>query len=389
MSSAVQPLPLANTTASLPWPASWRACLPPAAATAAWHLLLLVSFVVPFHGDLSALVCASPARVGRPPHEAIHVGMGRDGFDGQHYYALARDPWHVRGEPIDLPVYRHMRLLYPALAWLLSGGGDPVRLLWAMPAINVLAAAGLAWLGALVAVRHGRGAWWGYLLPVLVNVGMLAMRDLTDPLAALTACGLLTAWLLRWRPGACLAWAVAAVLSREQNAAVVLIVLLDALLQRQRRHAVGMAFALALLAAWIATLRVAYGAWPVAGDTLGPPLAWLGHQPAVLGQLPTRLHRAIHVAGLATLALEVGLCLVVCVSRVNRAVRLLALVGLLLTAVAGAALFTDEWNYLRVLLWMPLAVWFGSVLSGRRWPVVLLSPIGLWPFVPIIGVWLK
>src|SRR5207244_3002432 len=140
--------------------------------------------------DLSALVCVSPERVGRWPYESIRVGLGTDGFDGQFYYALARDPWHRHDYPLDIPAYRHARILYPALAWLLSGGGDPGRLLWAMPAINLLAAAGLAWLGAGLALRHGRSAWWGFLLPLVVNVGMPALRDLTDPLAALTACGL-------------------------------------------------------------------------------------------------------------------------------------------------------------------------------------------------------
>src|SRR5207248_1134152 len=150
---------------------------------------------------------------------------------------------------------------YPALAWLLSGGGNPQTLLWAMPAINVLSAAGLAWLGGLLAVRHGRSAWWGFLLPLVVNVGMPALRDLTDPLAALTACGLLAAWLSRGRGWVVAAWAAAAVLSREQNAAVVLIVLSAALYHRQWRHAAGLVAIVLLFGGWLVALRGAYGAW--------------------------------------------------------------------------------------------------------------------------------
>ena len=45
----------------------------------------------------------------------------------------------------------------------------------------------MAWLGVVVAGHYGRSYWWGFLLPIAVNVGISLLRDLTDPLGALTA----------------------------------------------------------------------------------------------------------------------------------------------------------------------------------------------------------
>jgi hypothetical protein len=384
MSSAAQLSLTGNVRApAVPRPADGRACLPPTLAALAWHVLLLVGFVAPFGGDPSALVCVRRPEVGRWPYEAVHVGFGEDGFDGQFYYALARNPWRWHHEALDFPSYRHLRILYPALAWLLSGGGQPRALLWALPAINVLSAAGLAWLGALLAVRHGRSAWWGFLLPVVVNVGMAALRDLTDPLAALCACGLLAAWLLRWRPAVVFAWAAAAVFSREQNVAVALIVLLAALHHGRRRHAAALAAALLLLAGWVVLLRGAYGTWPLARGNLGVPLA------AMLERFsqPMRSRHAssvvLEVVRRLVVPLQVVLCVALAFRRGNRSLKLVALAGALLAVVAGGQVYGDEWSYLRVFYWMPLAVWIASATGGPRWPVLLMCPVLLCPSLPV------
>ena len=113
----------------------------PVTASVLLHLLLMVGYVAAFHGDISALVCASGPKVGHYPFEYLTTGFGKGGFDGQFYYILARDPWHAAsaGE-VDLPAYRHCRVVYLVLAWLVSGGGDPVLLLWALtghqPGVN-------------------------------------------------------------------------------------------------------------------------------------------------------------------------------------------------------------------------------------------------------------
>jgi hypothetical protein len=349
---------------------------------------LLAGYVLAFDGDLSALVCANRDQVGRWPYEAIRVGFPAPGFDGQFYYALARDPWRAHGWPIDRPIYRHTRILYPALAWLLSGGGDPEALLWALPAINLLTVAALAGLGAWLAVGYGRSAWWGFLLPVVLNLGMPAVRNLIDPLAALTAFGLLTAWLLRWRPAALFGWAAATVLTREQNAAVVVIVLLAALYHQQWRHAVALAGAGAILAAWLGVLIAVYGVLPTGEDNFGPPLAGMVHRWRQAGCF-VPLHSAVlHALGTLAILVQLGLSVWLLFFSVHRSVKLLGLAGALLAVVAGPPVYGDYWSFLRVFLWMPLAVWIGSVATGRRWSIALLGPMALWPCLVVARVWM-
>jgi hypothetical protein len=356
------------------------------AASLGLHLGLLALYILAFAGDVSCLVCADRDLVGRWPYEAVGVGFDPHGFDGQYYYLLARDPWHRRQAFLDVPAYRHSRILYPALAWLLSGG-DPQRLLWVLPAINLLAIAGLAWLGVRLAAHYGRSPWWGFLLPLVVNAGMAALRNLTDPLATLTAAGLLTAWLLRWPAWSLAAWALAAVLSREQNAVIVLIVLLGALSDR-RRAAVGLAGALLVWVGWLVTLRVSYRTWPFLSVNTGPPLTGLWHRlthPAGVVSGPRAA--GVHVLLLLHLVLQMGLSLALPFFRAGRTVTLVALAGAALAGVAGASIYENGWSYTRVFVWMPLGLWLWAVQSGRRWPALALTPAVLCPALALVQAW--
>lgn len=118
---------------------------------------------------------------------------GVAGYDGQFAYYIARDPLRASAR-IDAPAYRYQRILYPAIAWLLSAGGHPALLPWMMVAINVAAvtaASGL--LAGLMGVR-GASPWYAlYALVLVVFIGTsFAVRaDLNEPLAlALTLLGL-------------------------------------------------------------------------------------------------------------------------------------------------------------------------------------------------------
>ena len=235
----------------------------PIVAAVALHGAMLGVYLTAFHGDLSSLVCVGQKQIGTPPYEAVRVGFTTGGFDGQFYYAIARNPWICHAAVLDVPAYRHLRLLYPALAWALSGGGDPWHLFWALPFINLAAIAGLAWLGVRLARHYGVNVWWGFVLPLAVNDGMPLLRDLTDPLATFTVCGLLASWLLGGRWYHLALWAAAALFSREQNVAVVFVVLAAALATGRYRTVAGFAVALAVWAGWIGLLRA--GLWRVAG----------------------------------------------------------------------------------------------------------------------------
>ena len=136
------------------------------------------------------------------------------GYDGQFFYRLAVNPLNFAhtayGITMDRP-YRYMRIGYPALTWLVSLGQHslvPVMLV----AVNVAAIGALGYLGGVFAVRGGRHALAGLLVPgyfglltsvsrdtaeplaaVLLLAGLLAVRDRRPVLAGvLLACGALT-----------------------------------------------------------------------------------------------------------------------------------------------------------------------------------------------------
>src|SRR5260221_1950252 len=245
--------------------------LGPALAALVLHAGLMTGYVMAprFGGDVSALVCVGREKLGHEPYEHVRIGFETPGYDGQFYYALARNPWqkHVPTE-IDKPAARHLRLVYRVVCGLASGG-DPELLFWVMPLINLLSIAGIAALGAMLAVRFGRSAWWGILLPLAVNAGMPALRDLTDPLATFTVVLLLTAWLCRWSAGWLTLAGMLAVLAREQNVAVVGIVLLMAVVWREWGRAAGLVVAVLLWAGWAYALWKAYGDSPFLTSNFG------------------------------------------------------------------------------------------------------------------------
>src|SRR5690606_24989162 len=59
------------------------------------------------------------------------------------------------------PEYRHQRIAYPALAWLLAGGGREGLTPWSLVVVNLVAGAAMAGLAARLALDAGRTAWLG------------------------------------------------------------------------------------------------------------------------------------------------------------------------------------------------------------------------------------
>jgi hypothetical protein len=347
----------------------------PALAAAALHAALLGAYVAGYGGDVSALVCTGEQRPVGFPYEHIRTRIGTDGYDGQWYYAIARAPLARHGrDHIDMPPVRQLRIFYPAICWALSGGGHPVVLLWVMPVVNVLAIAGLAWVGALIAVRYGCNSWWGMLLPLAVNAGMPALRDLTDTVGIFTLAALMTAWVLR-APWWTLALSgAAAALSREQNVPAVVIVLACAGYQRQWLSCAGLVAALALWCGWVAYLWRLYGEKPF--------LPAQGHYEAIFrGLLTGLLHGSdtvgdalCHFLSLALLAFQIALAVDLLRRRqADPAIRLLALYVGTLALVGWPSLYIEVWGFARVYPGLPLAVWMGCVQSHRLWPLPLLS----------------
>lgn len=368
----------------------WSRLLWPAVAAVALHAAIMALYVAAFRGDVSSLVCAGREDVGRPPYETIRVGFPTGGYDGKLYYALARSPWkpHDWGG-FDDPARRQVRILYPALAWLLSAG-NPYLLLWALPAVNLAVIAGMALLGAYVAVRHGLSPWWGFVLPLAVNAGLPALRDLTDPLSTLAAFGLLAGWLLGWRWWVLTLWAAAALFSREQNLAVVAILLAAAVLARRPRAAAGLAAVIVVWLVWIGALWLGYQRWPFqSGEGLfaWPLAGMIGRWVHPTGDSGGRLSALQNLLGLSYLTVQILLALALTTFRADWTLKAVLLCGVGLAVLGGPPFYMDLFGYTRLFCFLPLGAWLVSVQARKRWPMWLLTPAAVWPFAVVLRAW--
>jgi hypothetical protein len=374
--------------ASSPWRTS-RGVIGPVLVAVAVSAAIIVGYVAIFSGDPSALVCLGRAKLGTPPFEAIRIAFPADGFDGQYYYAIARDPWARHDTALDLPAYRHSRIVYPVLAWFVSGGGDPHRLLWALPAVNLVALAVLTWLGAVLARHYGRSPWWGAALPLLLNATTPALRDLTDPVATAAACSVVVASLLAWRAPACALLGIVAILAREQNAAIVAIVALDALRKRDVRKVGAALIALGVGAIWFVGLRIVFGVWPISSvnaEFLGAGIWWrVHHMTGPLGAPDSWLN----LPAMALLFVQIGCAVQVASTRSSATARWIAVAGVALALCGGAVIYSDLFSYTRVFWWLPFAVWLAAMERGRWVSVILMTPAAVWPLYALLQAWFK
>jgi hypothetical protein len=113
--------------------------------------------------------------------------LGSEGYDGQFIYQIALQPTEAMAY-LDVPAYRYQRIFYPLLAQCLALG-QPTRILWTLPLIN-LAALGIGtWLAGRLLERTKANPW--FALPVGLFAGqLLSLRvNLPEPLALTLALG--------------------------------------------------------------------------------------------------------------------------------------------------------------------------------------------------------
>jgi len=373
---------------SSPRPNAAVAAVGPVAVAGILHLAILVLYLVPYHGDLSALVGAYTENLDKPAFDAVTWYFPL-GHDGRYYYLLSQNPFYPEVEYVDLAHLFRARLLYPMTCWLLSGGGDPYALLWIMPLVNLLATMVTTWFGVKFALHHQRSAWWGLLLPIAVNVLLPGLRNMTDPVSMTTTVGMLVSWRLRWPTWVLMGWGIAAVLSREQNIAIVVIVIGDAILNRDYRRTAAMAVASAVWVAWLITLYWLHGKLPFFSGNTAPPFSGIYHAWTHLGMGRYAPRNPItQLLRLSVFCAELLVCLTILPRRYLMS-GLLGLGSVGLAVIGGPeTMYCDEWAYMRQLNWVPLAVWLWTVESGRRWPVWLLLSGALWPVIELRHYWL-
>jgi len=209
-----------------------RALLPPVAVVAAFYAVFVVARLAAFGWDPSAFVVAGDgitAADQAPGNLLIH--RGTDGYDGQAYYRLSRDPLtdevSEHGMGFRRPAYWQARIGYPMVAWAVSLGGQQALVPGAMLTVNLLAVVALAVIAAALARDAGRSPWLA-LLPALfagyvVGVG----QDLSEPLQGALLLGAVLALRRQRWGGACVALTAAA-LTRETSLILAVAVLVVA-----------------------------------------------------------------------------------------------------------------------------------------------------------------
>lgn len=349
-------------------------------ASVALHVGLMGIYLRKYAGDVSALVGASHAQVGRPPLEAVTASIGPGGYDGMFYYAIARNPWAPHTLGIDAPAFRHVRLLYPVLCWLASGGESHL-LLFVMPLVNLLAIAALAWIGAQHALKLGMSPWWGFVLPLAVNACIPALRNLTDNVSTLAVFALLLAWLADgrwWVVGMC---ALAALFAREQNVLIVGVLMAMALFRQEPKRLGVLAAALAVWCLWLGVLHATYARWPFAigVQVFGTPFGGLAYGWTHLGgfQHSTRL-AIINGLSLGHMIVLLGCAAPLAIARDNRTVAtVVVLLGAVMAVVGTDALWSDLFSYRRAFVWLPLGIWLAGVQTRSLWLLASLLPAAL------------
>ena len=365
-----------------------RAPLRVAAVAALGCALLVGARLVSAGGDFTRFVVAGegltdPAKTPIP----VQVVPGF-GYDGQFFLRLALEPWPqaTEGHGITLApaAYRHQRVLYPLLAFALSGG-IPAAAPAALVLVDLAALVALAWALARVAVAYGMPAWHGLLPSFYFGLAMALGRDLAEPVAA-CAVALALAAGVAGRRGLVGLLLAAAVLTRETSLVTAGAFALCATAAAWRERDVGPLVAglapLAVLAAWQGVLALHWGELPLATDfsagggaTLPFAGVWRGAREAFAAATP--LLGPVWTAEAAWLG---GLAATVAAALVRRrepvatesaglveTARLASLAWLVWTAlfVCGPDyLWQDDWSFARLAgEWVVLG---STVLMTRR-----------------------
>ncbi len=172
----------------------------------------VVPWLVLFHGNATGFI-----RFGRdyvnvthpPAHAIVDYPTG---YDGQYFWAQARDPLLLHDRTLDdfaQAGSRLQRVAYPALAFA-AAAGQAQALPWAMLAINVVAVLVITSVVARYCVRRGWSPWWALCVGLLPGFIVATVGDMSDILATSTMLAGLMLWQSRryWPAGALLAIAV-------------------------------------------------------------------------------------------------------------------------------------------------------------------------------------
>lgn len=344
----------------------------PAATTAfvaVAYLVFLIVRLANHEWDASYFVTAGDAFTNAaeaPP--SLHVLRNQQGHDGQFYYRLALDPFTNKvtdyGITLDLPAYRHQRLLYPLLVHALSLG-KPVLIPFWMIAINYVGLCFIAWNGSRLMRSHGLHACWGLALACYPGFVLALARDFNEILAAAFAVyGLYL--VSRERHGAAAAMMTLGVLARETGVLVPVAIVLSELARRARgkQGQPLTPYAAPILAGilWQLFLRYNWGHFAVSDTgTMGWPFA------SFLASLVDKMAFASgqQIAAFIQMLMVAGFAIAVGLSWIKSSALLHEKIAWLLYAalacIVSGNVWSEDWSFLRNL-WELYA--FGAIIMA-------------------------
>lgn len=385
------------------------AFLVPVLLTAAVLAVAIGARLEQYGGNISGFVKFGAAFTSytHPPSGAVvGTGASAEGYDGQFYYEMARDPLLLHDStvrsllaaPQNVPRalfashnqgYRLRRVGYPAASFLLGhalGLTLPVSML-AVNVITVLAlTVGMTWY----ARRRGWSTLWALSVSLLPGLLLATRRDLADPLAVAAAVGALVAWSGRHRRVA-VALLILAVLTREVMVTAVLAIALEAGVRAWRERGAPGALRRIVRHTWPAVVlpALAFGGWELyinlrsggisGGAGLTLPMLNFVHELKSFGSVPAGM-AAWEAVYLLLMLVALGISLYALRSECTVATAGAALFGLTVLV----APFNDIWGNARDSLPMLVLLLVAGLQLRVRPPLyVCVAAATMTAFIPL------
>ncbi len=161
------------------------------------------------------------------------------GYDGQFFYRLALDPFNweqnAYGVTIDYPQYRVQRIGYPFLAWILSAGGTPSLVPFALVFLNLLSFAGIIYFFKRISEKFKASPWFHFSPLLVCGIYMSTAKSLSEVTELCFFLGALAALLDR-RLWMFAMFAALAILTRETSAIPISVLAILCVIQTDRQH---------------------------------------------------------------------------------------------------------------------------------------------------------
>ncbi len=115
------------------------------------------------------------------------------GYDGQFYYRLSLNPFTNKrteyGITIDAPPYRHQRILYPLVVWLLSCAGNYLLVPWMMILVNLVTVFVIIFLSIMYSKAENQTSPEWLILSLLPGFLLSLSRNTYENLASVFILG--------------------------------------------------------------------------------------------------------------------------------------------------------------------------------------------------------